>query len=62
MQDVVGAMDNIDKVCRDTSEETQTISAAAQEQSASSEEIASAAHSLANLALDLQNAMSKFQV
>jgi methyl-accepting chemotaxis protein len=62
MQDVVGAMDNIDKVCRDTSEETQTISAAAEEQSASSEEIASAAHSLASLATDLQDTMGKFKV
>ena len=62
MQSVVGAMDTIDEVSRSTNEETQTISAAAEEQSASSQEIASASHSLADLATDLQTATGKFQV
>ena len=62
MQGVVGAMDVIDEVSRSTSDETQTISAAAEEQSASSEEIASSSHSLADLAMELQDATSKFKV
>ena len=62
MQGVVGAMDVIDEVSRSTSDETQTISAAAEEQSASSEEIASAFHSLADLATELQTATGKFTI
>ena len=62
MQGIVGAMDIIDEVSRSTSEETQTISAAAEEQSASSQEIASASHSLADLATELQAATGKFKV
>jgi len=60
MQGIVGAVDDIDEVSRATAENTQTISAAAEEQSASSQEIASASHSLADLATELQNATSQF--
>ena len=62
MQNIVGAVDDIDEVSRATAENTQTISAAAEEQSASSEEIASASHSLADLATELQNATNQFKI
>ena len=55
-------LDDIDEVSRSTSQETQTISAAAEEQSASSEEIASASHSLSNLAGKLQEETRKFRL
>lgn len=60
-QGIVGAVDTIDEVSRKTSEHTQTISAAAEEQGASTEEIASASHSLADLADKLQQAAAKFK-
>jgi len=45
-----------------STEETQTVSAASEEESAAMEEIASSSHSLAILAQNLQNAVSKFQI
>ena len=62
MRGIIEAMDVIDSVSRSTSEETQTISAAAEEQSASSEEIASASHSLADLAMELQTSTGAFRI
>ena len=43
-------------------DESQTVSAASEEQSAAMEEIASSSHSLAVLAQELQTAISKFQI
>ena len=59
---IVDVIDQVDTISRETSEHTQTISAAAEEQSASAEEIASASHSLADLAAKLQEATKKFKV
>lgn len=61
-EDIVKAIDEIDTVSRKTSDNTQTISAAAEEQSASNEEIAAASQSLANLANDMQTAIGKFKL
>ena len=59
---IVGVIGDIDKISRETSEHTQTISAAAEEQSASATEIATASQSLAKLAQQLQDATKKFKV
>ncbi|MGN0938268.1 MAG: methyl-accepting chemotaxis protein [Selenomonas sp.] len=59
---IVGVIGQVDEISRETSEHTQTISAAAEEQSASAEEIASASQSLAKLAAKLQEATKKFKV
>lgn len=59
---IVGAVDSIDEVSRETATHTETISAAAQEQSASSEEIASSSHALAQMAVELQESTSKFKL
>lgn len=61
-RNIVDAVDGIDNVSRMTSEHTQTISAAAEEQSASSEEIASASQALASLATDLSHETGKFKL
>ena len=61
-QQIVGVIGNIDEISRQTSEHTQTISAAAEEQSASATEIATASQSLAKLAQQLQDATKKFKV
>lgn len=59
---IVGAVDSIDEVSRETAAHTHTISAAAQEQSASSEEIASSSNALAQMAVELQDSTSKFKL
>lgn len=59
---IVGAVDSIDEVSRETASHTETISAAAEEQSASSTEIASSSDSLAKMASELQNATNKFKL
>ena len=59
---IVGVIGDIDKISRETSEHTQSISAAAEEQSASAEQIASASQSLEKLAAKLQEATKKFKV
>lgn len=59
---IVGAIDAIDEVSRETSAHTQTISAAAEEQSASSEEIASSSSALANMATQMQEETGKFKL
>ena len=60
-QSIVEAVDSIDSVSRDTANKTQTISSSTEEQSASNEEIAAAAHSLAQLAEEMNNEVSKFK-
>jgi methyl-accepting chemotaxis protein len=59
---VVEAVDSIDTMSRRTSENTQTISAATEEQSASNEEIAAASQSLAKLASEMQDAIHEFKL
>lgn len=59
---IVAAVDSIDTISRKTSDHTQVISAAAEEQSASNEEIAAASQALANMATDMQTAIGKFKL
>ena len=59
---IVAAVDSIDTISRKTSDHTQVISAAAEEQSASNEEIAAASQALANMATDMQSAIGKFKL
>ena len=59
---IVHAVDDMQKVSRDTAEQTQTVAAATEEQAASMEEIASSSRSLAHLAEELQVAVSRFKV
>lgn len=61
-QQIVGYVNRIDNLSKKTTAEAQMVSAATEEQSASMEEIASSSQSLANLAMDLQEAVSKFRV
>jgi methyl-accepting chemotaxis protein len=61
-QQIVGSVNRIDDLSKKAVEEAQTVSAATEEQSASMEEIASSSHSLAQLAMDLQEVVSKFHV
>jgi methyl-accepting chemotaxis protein len=59
---IVGAVTQIDEASKKAAEEAQTVSATTEEQSASMEEIASASQFLAQLARELQEAVSKFRV
>jgi len=52
----------IDDISKNTAEQTQTVSAATEEQSASMEEIASSSHALAKMAGEIQSAISKFKL
>ncbi|WP_094604361.1 hypothetical protein SPSIL_051640 [Sporomusa silvacetica DSM 10669] len=61
-QTLVAAIYEIDKVSKENSTETQTVSAATEEQSASMQEIASSSQALAKMATELQEAISKFQL
>lgn len=61
-QQIVGSVNRIDHLSKKATEQSQTVSAATQEQSASMEEIASSSQSLANLAMDLREAVNRFQV
>jgi len=61
-KNIVAAVESIDEVSQQTAQNTQTISDSTQSQSASNEEIAAASHSLANLAMEMQDAIGKFQV
>lgn len=61
-QQIVGSVTRIDDLSKKAVGEAQTVSAATQEQSASMEEIASSSHSLAQLAQDLREAVSKFHI
>ncbi len=58
---IVEAVDSIDKVSRASADQTQMISSSTEEQSASNEEIAAAAHSLAKLAEEMNDEVSKFR-
>ncbi|MBU2699345.1 methyl-accepting chemotaxis protein [Sporomusaceae bacterium BoRhaA] len=61
-EQIVGAVNRIDNLSKKATGEAQTVSAATQEQSASVEEIASSSQSLAKLAMELQEAVSKFRI
>ncbi|MDF2569345.1 MAG: mcpB 1 [Sporomusa sp.] len=61
-QEIVSSVNRIDNLSKKAAEEAQTVSAATEEQSASMQEIASSSQSLAHLAAELQDAVSKFQV
>ena len=59
---VVAVVRNINEDSHKTAEESQTISAATEEQSASTEEIAAASENLAQLAEELQTTLQQFQI
>ncbi len=61
-QRIVGSIKEVESISRDSAAEAQTVSAATEEQSASMEEIASASQALAQLATELQSALSKFRI
>lgn len=61
-QRIVGSIKEVESISRDSAAEAQTVSAATEEQSASMEEIASASQALAQLATELQGALSKFRI
>ena len=59
---ITGAVDILAMIIKDTVEQSETVSAATEEQSAELEEIASASQSLAQVAENLQQAISKFRL
>jgi methyl-accepting chemotaxis protein len=61
-QQIVGSVKHIADLSKAASSEAQTVSAATEEQSASMEEIASASQALAHLAMNLREAVNKFQI
>lgn len=61
-QQIVESVKEIDELSRHATGEAQTVSAATEEQSASMEEIASSSQALAHLAMDLREAVGKFQI
>jgi len=61
-QQIVGSVNKIDKLSKEAAWQAQNVSAATEEQSASMEEIASSSQSLAQLAIDLRDAVGKFHV
>ena len=61
-QQIVGSVNKIDKLSKEAAGQAQNVSAATEEQSASMEEISSSSQSLAQLAIDLRDAVGKFHV
>ena len=61
-QSIVMLVGEIDMISKNTADQTQTVSAATEEQSASMQEIASSSQALANMAEEIQTAISKFKV
>ncbi len=61
-QQIVESVNRIDHLSKEAAGQAQTVSAATEEQSASMEEIASSSQSLAQLALELRDAVGKFKV
>jgi methyl-accepting chemotaxis protein len=61
-QHIAGSVKEMDELSKKSSEEAQTVSAATEEQSASMEEIASSSQALAQLAMNLREAVNKFQI
>lgn len=60
--EIVQAVDEIDSISRKTADNTKVISSETEQQSASNEEIAAASKSLADLAMEMQEAIGKFRV
>jgi len=60
-QQIVVSVRDIDRIGKEAVGQTQTVSAATEEQSASMEEIAASSQALANMAEELQNAVRKFR-
>ncbi|MBP2634742.1 MAG: mcpB 4 [Firmicutes bacterium] len=61
-QQIVGAVKKIDELSIKSTDETQNVSAATEEQLASMEEIAASSEALSKLAQDLQYAVAKFRI
>ncbi len=61
-QQIVGAVNRINKLSKDAAGQAQNVSAATEEQSASMQEIASSSQVLAKMAIELREAVGKFQV
>lgn len=61
-QTIVESVHVIENVSKETASQSETVSAATEEQSASMGEIASASQNLARLALELEDAIKKFKV
>jgi methyl-accepting chemotaxis protein len=61
-QKIVIAVQDIEGIMKNTTGETQSISAATEEQSASMQEIASSSHALADMAAELQQEIRKFSI
>ncbi|HBS58666.1 MAG TPA: methyl-accepting chemotaxis protein, partial [Firmicutes bacterium] len=59
---IVDAVHAVDEISRNTSAETQTVSAATEEQSATLQEVASSSMALAKLAEDMQLAVNQFKL
>lgn len=59
---IVGSVNQINELNRATAAETQSVSAATEEQLASMEEIATSSQALASLAQDLHEVVAKFRV
>lgn len=59
---IVSMVEDVAILTNSVTDESQTVSAATEEQSASMQEIASSSQGLANLSLELQEAISKFRV
>lgn len=61
-QEIVGTVQSINQFSKAAVDESQTVSAATEEQSAAMEEIAASSKSLAILAQDLQASISHFHL
>ena len=59
---ITKAVGNIDAKSRDVARESETVSAASEEQTATMHEIADASRSLAQMAQDMQNTVKKFKI
>ena len=60
-EQIVGSVKRIDDLSKKAAGEAQTVSAATEEQSASMEEIAALSRALAKLAMELREAVNKFE-
>lgn len=61
-QQIVDSVRHIDEISKNAAGHTQTVAAAAQEQSASMEEIVAASESLATMAQELENEVTRFKL
>ena len=59
---LVSNMAALEKTGREVATETESVSAATEEQAASMDEIANASRKMAELSVDLQNATDKFKI